>query len=123
MTATVWCCHVAGFLKCPKISSQTKRSKNGTKTINIPVNIHTRHSVLIVLSMKKNCIVYLDPLEGFDDEIISKKLQFLRNQIFLNTGKNMNCDNWTVQDASASSESFSTQNDSEVCMSLCHLVA
>lgn len=65
--------------------------------------------------MKKNCIVYLDPLEGFDDEIISKMLQFLRIQIFLNTGKNMNCDNWTVQDASASSETFPTQNDSDSC--------
>lgn len=88
MTVTVWCCHVAGFLKSPNIFIPNETFKEWNKNhVLIPVNIHTRHSVLIVLSMKKNCIVYLDPFGGFDDEIISKILQFLRIQIFLNTGK------------------------------------
>lgn len=48
--------------------------KNGIKIINIFVNIYIRYLVLIVLFMKKNCIVYFDLFEGFDDEIIFKKL-------------------------------------------------
>lgn len=74
MRVTVWCCHVAGFLKSPKFFIPNETFKEWNKNhVLIPVNIHTRHSVLIVLSMKKNCIVYLDPFGGFDDENKQKK--------------------------------------------------
>lgn len=75
MRVIVWCCYVVGFLKSFKFFILNEMFKEWNKNyVLIFVNIYIRYLVLIVLFMKKNCIVYFDLFGGFDDEIIFKIL-------------------------------------------------
>lgn len=95
------------------IPNQTYHEWN-KKYVLIPINVQNSHWILIVLSLKDRCIVYLDPQGGFYDEIMAKMLHFLRIQLFFHTGKKMDFEEWIVKEA-ALSESFPKQNDCESC--------